>query len=269
MARSTRCLRHAGERPPPLHVASVRAWHLRSGRAAGRVVCGWAAPAGGRARDTAYVFVGTPRADYGRCEQRPDRITITFPVHPLVGAEVVLIRIERWPRYGRRYAIVEHPRGGTVRLPAEWTDALRAGCRRAKRAPRSAVDRRAAEATTRRCRRWIERWPTTADPHGRIPGGSRTAGADGAKSARVDWASLPAEARRDVLGAWASLLRKMVRSPTNDAEAADEREDPAQSPGATRGGLSAPVDAQAGARASRVDRAPIRAAATRRGSGLG
>jgi hypothetical protein len=34
----------------------------------------------------------------------------------------VLVRIERWTRHDRRYAIVEHPDGGTLRLPLDWTD---------------------------------------------------------------------------------------------------------------------------------------------------
>ncbi len=53
---------------------------------------------------------------------RSDRITITFPVHPLVGVELVLVRVERWAGQGRRFAIVEHPGRGTLRLPLDWTD---------------------------------------------------------------------------------------------------------------------------------------------------
>src|SRR5262249_12095921 len=40
----------------------------------------------------------------------------------LVSAELVLVRVERWSGVGRRFAIVEHPDGGTLRLPLEWTD---------------------------------------------------------------------------------------------------------------------------------------------------
>jgi len=34
----------------------------------------------------------------------------------------VLVRVERWSGAGRRFAIVEHPDGGTLRLPLDWTD---------------------------------------------------------------------------------------------------------------------------------------------------
>jgi hypothetical protein len=34
----------------------------------------------------------------------------------------VLVHVERWAGQGRRFAIVEHPGGGTLRLPLDWTD---------------------------------------------------------------------------------------------------------------------------------------------------
>jgi hypothetical protein len=66
--------------------------------------------------------VGQEEQTAAGAKQRPDRIIITLPIHPLVGAELVLVRVERWIGAGRRFALVEHPEGGTLRLPLEWTD---------------------------------------------------------------------------------------------------------------------------------------------------
>jgi len=52
----------------------------------------------------------------------PERITITFPIHPLLGAKLVLLGVGRWIGRGRRFADVEHPAGGRLRVPLDWTD---------------------------------------------------------------------------------------------------------------------------------------------------
>ena len=48
-------------------------------------------------------------------------MTVTLPVHPLVGARLTVVRFVRH-QDGRRYIDVEHPRGWTLRLPLDWTD---------------------------------------------------------------------------------------------------------------------------------------------------
>ena len=45
-----------------------------------------------------------------------------MPIHPLNGVELPVVHFERDHQHGRRYVVVEHPRGGTLRLPIEWTD---------------------------------------------------------------------------------------------------------------------------------------------------
>jgi len=42
-------------------------------------------------------------------------------VHPLYGMPLAIVRMER-DRQGRRYVTAEHPHGGNIRLPLEWTD---------------------------------------------------------------------------------------------------------------------------------------------------
>jgi len=50
-----------------------------------------------------------------------ESVTITLPVHPLVGQSLPLVR-EVYDRDRRRFLDVEHPRGWILRVPAEWTD---------------------------------------------------------------------------------------------------------------------------------------------------
>jgi hypothetical protein len=49
-------------------------------------------------------------------------VTITLPIHPLVGVRLALIRQVRSIDGKRRYIDAEHPCGWTIRLPIEWTD---------------------------------------------------------------------------------------------------------------------------------------------------
>lgn len=51
-----------------------------------------------------------------------ERITVTMPVHPLCGRQVVLERILRLGRPPVAYADVEDPDGFPRRLPLAWTD---------------------------------------------------------------------------------------------------------------------------------------------------
>ena len=48
-------------------------------------------------------------------------MTVTLPVHPFHGMALAVMRMER-DHQGRRYVIVEHPHGGQLRLPLDWTD---------------------------------------------------------------------------------------------------------------------------------------------------
>ena len=50
-----------------------------------------------------------------------DLVTITLPIHPLVGHALPLVREVR-DRHRRLFLDVEHPRGWTLRVPADWTD---------------------------------------------------------------------------------------------------------------------------------------------------
>jgi hypothetical protein len=45
----------------------------------------------------------------------------TLSVHPFYGMALAAVRNER-DQQGRRYVMVEHPRGGHLRLPLGWTD---------------------------------------------------------------------------------------------------------------------------------------------------
>jgi hypothetical protein len=49
-------------------------------------------------------------------------VTITLPIHPLVGVRLALLRQVRSIDGKRRYVDAEHPCGWTIRLPMEWTD---------------------------------------------------------------------------------------------------------------------------------------------------
>ena len=51
-----------------------------------------------------------------------DTVTIIVPVHPFFNRQLVVVRNEREQKSGRRYVVVEHPAGGLLRLPIEWTD---------------------------------------------------------------------------------------------------------------------------------------------------
>lgn len=48
-------------------------------------------------------------------------VLITFPVHPLRGMRLAVMRAVR-SQGGQQYVDVQHPRGGFIRLPLEWTD---------------------------------------------------------------------------------------------------------------------------------------------------
>jgi hypothetical protein len=50
-----------------------------------------------------------------------DCVTITLPVHPFRGCALPIVRCGH-ERDGRCYIDVEHPYGGSLRLPIEWTD---------------------------------------------------------------------------------------------------------------------------------------------------
>jgi hypothetical protein len=50
-----------------------------------------------------------------------ERVTVTLPIHPLRGASLRVLR--SWGRPEREQFIeVEHPSGGSLRLPLRWTD---------------------------------------------------------------------------------------------------------------------------------------------------
>jgi len=48
-------------------------------------------------------------------------VTVTLPIQPFAGMALALVRLER-DHQGRRYVIVEHPHGGQLRLPLDWTE---------------------------------------------------------------------------------------------------------------------------------------------------
>ena len=48
-------------------------------------------------------------------------MTVTLPVHPFHGMALAVMRLKR-DHQGHRYVIVEHPHGGQLRLPLDWTD---------------------------------------------------------------------------------------------------------------------------------------------------
>jgi len=48
-------------------------------------------------------------------------VVITMPTHPFFGQTLVIARLER-SSHNKRYILVEHPKGGFLRLPIEWTD---------------------------------------------------------------------------------------------------------------------------------------------------
>ena len=49
-----------------------------------------------------------------------ETVTITLPIHPLVGRELTVERLKR--QSGRQYVMVEHPDGSRVGIPLDWTD---------------------------------------------------------------------------------------------------------------------------------------------------
>ena len=49
------------------------------------------------------------------------RVVVTFPIHPLRGMALPVVRLGNGP-IGHRTIDVEHPEGGTLRLPEQWTD---------------------------------------------------------------------------------------------------------------------------------------------------
>jgi hypothetical protein len=49
-----------------------------------------------------------------------ETVTITLPIHPLVGRELTVERLKR--QSGRQYVMVEHPDGSRVGVPLDWTD---------------------------------------------------------------------------------------------------------------------------------------------------
>ena len=51
----------------------------------------------------------------------PERVTVTLPIHPFHGMALAVVRLER-DHQGHRDVIVEHPHGGQLRLPLDWTD---------------------------------------------------------------------------------------------------------------------------------------------------
>jgi hypothetical protein len=67
-----------------------------------------------------------------------------------------------------------------------------------------------------------------------------------AATSPVAWVELTSTTQRDVLGMWASLLRKMLAS----NEVADEREDLEDALGTSSGGVPATVNDEASSRAS-------------------
>ena len=48
-------------------------------------------------------------------------MVVTFPIHPLRGMALPVVRLGNGP-IGHRPIDVEHPEGGTLRLPEQWTD---------------------------------------------------------------------------------------------------------------------------------------------------
>jgi len=48
-------------------------------------------------------------------------VRITFPVHPLRGTPLAVVRTVR-SQEGQQYVDAEHPKGGLIRVPLEWTD---------------------------------------------------------------------------------------------------------------------------------------------------
>lgn len=49
-----------------------------------------------------------------------ETVTITLPIHPLIGRELAVERLKR--QGGRQYVMVEHPDGSRVGVPLDWTD---------------------------------------------------------------------------------------------------------------------------------------------------
>jgi hypothetical protein len=49
-------------------------------------------------------------------------VTVTLPVHALTSRSLAVVRHVRSDDGTRRYIDAEHPHGGTIRLPIEWTD---------------------------------------------------------------------------------------------------------------------------------------------------
>jgi hypothetical protein len=49
-------------------------------------------------------------------------VTVTMRVHPLGGMQLAVVSFKRDHQSGRRFVVVEHPRGGQLVLPLDWTD---------------------------------------------------------------------------------------------------------------------------------------------------
>lgn len=67
---------------------------------------------------------------------------MTLPIHPLLGQSLQVVRAVRRPD-GQGFVDVEHPAGGTLRLPDGWTDRGRpspAAVTVAGRAPRATAE---------------------------------------------------------------------------------------------------------------------------------
>jgi hypothetical protein len=54
-------------------------------------------------------------------EASSDTVTITLPAHPLRDRPLPLVRLLR-SREGEGFADIEHPDGGSFRVPLGWTD---------------------------------------------------------------------------------------------------------------------------------------------------
>jgi hypothetical protein len=178
----------------------------------------------------------------------PERVTVTMPIHPFCGITLAVVRHEQ-AQSGRRYVTAEHPTdGGNIRLPLDWTDraaplqpprvkgravsisvaALRAVARAVEVALRKKLDPSMGPAAPSP---QAEQPHRLLDRHARRVG--RAVGHDPARPARGV----------GVPGA------KDASSPAA-AEVADERKDPAHPSRPPSRRVLAPIDPQAGSRAS-------------------
>src|SRR5713101_10209307 len=154
---------------------------------------------------------------------------------------LAVMRLER-DQQGHRYVIVEHPHGGQLRLPR--TGRIE---RLPPRPPSSTAG--TCDSPSGACGSWPRPSGSPAPENLTFPQWVRhrrhklKKRAPGPLAPPVAWAALSAAAQRDLLGAWASLLRKTLRP---SVEGHDERQDPSDPSRSARRGVPPAVGPQAG-----------------------